>query len=329
MNASLTAKRCHFLVSFYTASALQACFVKRIARNRKLIWITNVIFDDSDIITQAFPMQFGFEVIRSRPGALWRMMESFFIPGWFWSVRWWIDCARWHSDHLRRFIKELQASGRASWTLYYELTAGSCFLEDNGGLWVFRKRVFRAFLTVVIKENKDGKNKASNWIVPVQFPLLVAYRIPPSLALSRWIWCFFFSFSLWFSPDRFHSVLEGMDLIALWGLVGGAGPGCLISVPCRDWFNASWSWNCLIVQPSRDPSLSLLPLALSPLLLHLRAPVESSRFCQTPLQALLERAGAGRFPRAAPTGCKCEMRVTATGAFSDLFDLSSWNAWAW
>lgn len=42
-----------------------------------------------------------------------------------------------------------------------------------------------------------------------------------------------------FSPDRFHSVLEGMDLIALWGLVGCAGLGCLISVPCRDWFNAS------------------------------------------------------------------------------------------
>lgn len=56
-----------------------------------------------------------------------------------------------------------------------------------------------------------------------------------------------------FSPDRFHSVLEGMDLIALWGLVGCGGLGCLISLPCRDWFNASWSWNCLIVQPSGEP----------------------------------------------------------------------------
>lgn len=52
--------------------------------------------------------------------------------------------------------------------------------------------------------------------------------------------CYFFPplSPLQFSPDRFHSALEGMDLIALWGLVGGAGLGCLISVPCRDWFNA-------------------------------------------------------------------------------------------
>lgn len=66
-----------------------------------------------------------------------------------------------------------------------------------------------------------------------------------------------------FSPDRFHSVLEGMDLIALWGLVGCAGLGCLISVPCRDWFNASWSWNCLIVQPSGDSPCLRRPAGLA------------------------------------------------------------------
>lgn len=66
-----------------------------------------------------------------------------------------------------------------------------------------------------------------------------------------------------FSPDRFHSVLEGMDLIALWGLVGCAGLGCLISVPCRNWFNASWSWNCLIVQPSGDSHCLRRPAGLA------------------------------------------------------------------
>lgn len=54
-----------------------------------------------------------------------------------------------------------------------------------------------------------------------------------------------------------------MDLIALWGLVGCAGLGCLISVPCRDWFNASWSWNCLIVQPSGDAPCLRRPAGLA------------------------------------------------------------------
>lgn len=82
---------------------------------------------------------------------------------------------------------------------------------------------------------------------------------------------------LQFSPDRFHSVLEGMDLIALWGLVGCAGLGCLISVPCRDWFNASWSWNCLIVQPSGDS-------------LCLRRPAGLAKHCS---RLLLYAAGRG------------------------------------
>lgn len=107
-----------------------------------------------------------------------------------------------------------------------------------------------------------------------QFPLLASCCIPPIVFFQMNFMIFStlpspsfpFSRSLTprqFSPDRFHSVLEGMDLIALWGLVGCAGLGCLISVPCRDWFNASWSWNCLIVQPSGESPCLRRPAGLA------------------------------------------------------------------
>lgn len=112
--------------------------------------------------------------------------------------------------------------------------------------------------------------RTKNWIefLLFQFPLLASCCISPRFFSPVFFKMNFMIFSSallstspsfyltprQFSPDRFHSVLEGMDLIALWGLAGCAGLGCLISVPCRDWFNASWSWNCLIVQPSGDSS---------------------------------------------------------------------------
>lgn len=77
----------------------------------------------------------------------------------------------------------------------------------------------------------------SSFFFQMNFMIFSSYpSLPPHsivLPLSRSLT------SRQFSPDRFHSVLEGMDLIALWGLVGCAGLGCLISVPCRNWFNAS------------------------------------------------------------------------------------------
>lgn len=134
----------------------------------------------------------------------------------------------------------------------------------------------------ILMQKREKRTK--NWIelLRFQFPLLASCCIPPIVFFS--IFFFFFRWILWyfpplpspplplsllsltprqFSPDRFHSVLEGMDLIALWGLVGCAGLGCLISVPCRDWFNASWSWNCLIVQPSGDSPCLRRPAGLA------------------------------------------------------------------
>lgn len=137
--------------------------------------------------------------------------------------------------------------------------------------------------------------------------------------------------SLCFSPDRFHSVLEGMDLIALWGLVGGTEPGCLISVPCRDWFNASWSWNCLIVQASGDPLSFSSSSSLSLSLFFISMPLPRAagfakrrcgprRICQEPMV----------FPGALPAGSRCEderrhRRVLLSSHSSRLCDLSCWN----
>lgn len=127
---------------------------------------------------------------------------------------------------------------------------------------------------------KGRKEQRTELSRAFQFPLLASCCIPPivffPVFFSRWVLWYFpplpsssLTLSLLsltprqFSPDRFHSVLEGMDLIALWGLVGCAGLGCLISVPCRDWFNASWSWNCLIVQPSGDSPCLRRPAGLA------------------------------------------------------------------
>lgn len=137
------------------------------------------------------------------------------------------------------------------------------------------------------------EKRTKNWIESLlfQFPLLASRCIPPIVFFSRWILWYFSSFpspslplsrSLTprqFSPDRFHSVLEGMDLIALWGLVGCAGLGCLISVPCRDWFNASWSWNCLIVQPSGDSPCLRRPAGLAKHCSRLLLYVAGGRVC--------------------------------------------------
>ena len=131
----------------------------------------------------------------------------------------------------------------------------------------------------ILMHKREKKNKELNWVAPFSISLVSLLLHSP--------YSFFYFFSRWilwyfpplpspplplpllsltprqFSPDRFHSVLEGMDLIALWGLVGCAGLGCLISVPCRDWFNASWSWNCLIVQPSGDSPCLRRPAGLA------------------------------------------------------------------
>lgn len=136
----------------------------------------------------------------------------------------------------------------------------------------------------ILMQKKGEKNKELNWVAPFSISLVSLLLHSP---YSFFLFFFFFppdefydiflpfpphlslfpsSLSLTprqFSPDRFHSVLEGMDLIALWGLVGCAGLGCLISVPCRDWFNASWSWNCLIVQPSGDSLCLRRPAGLA------------------------------------------------------------------
>lgn len=137
----------------------------------------------------------------------------------------------------------------------------------------------------ILMQKREKRTK--NWIESLlfQFPLLASCCIPP---IVFFFFAIFFPDEFYdiflpsplhlllslspsllsltpqqFSPDRFHSVLEGMDLIALWGLVGCAGLGCLISVPCRDWFNASWSWNCLIVQPSGDSPCLRRPAGLA------------------------------------------------------------------
>lgn len=137
----------------------------------------------------------------------------------------------------------------------------------------------QTFWILMGKIEKRTKNGIESLLF--QFPLLASCRIPPIVFSSSsfleefydiflpsplHLSLFLSSLSLTprqFSPDRFHSVLEGMDLIALWGLVGCAGLGCLISVPCRDWFNASWSWNCLIVQPSGDSPCLRRPAGLA------------------------------------------------------------------
>lgn len=126
----------------------------------------------------------------------------------------------------------------------------------------------------ILIQKKERRTK--NWIESLlfQFFLLASCCIPPIVFFFPDEFYDIFLPSLLplsllsltprqFSPDRFHSVLEGMDLIALWGLVGCAGLGCLISVPCRDWFNASWSWNCLIVQPSGDSPCLRRPAGLA------------------------------------------------------------------
>lgn len=148
-----------------------------------------------------------------------------------------------------------------------------------------------------LNAKKGEKNKELNWVAPFSISLVSLLLHSPysffSIFFSRWILWYFpplpspslppSLLSLTprqFSPDRFHSVLEGMDLIALWGLVGCAGLGCLISVPCRDWFNASWSWNCLIVQPSGDSPCLRRPAGLAKHCSRLLLYAAGGRVCQ-------------------------------------------------
>lgn len=163
----------------------------------------------------------------------------------------------------------------------------------------------------ILNAKKGEKNKELNWVAPFSISLVSLLLHSPYIFFSVFFPDEFYDIFLpsplhlpplsllsltprQFSPDRFHSVLEGMDLIALWGLVGCAGLGCLISVPCRDWFNASWSWNCLIVQLSGDSLCLRRPAGLAKHCSRLLLYVAVGRVCLRNHSLVLVGGGGGR-----------------------------------